>query len=205
VPCFPLAAVAAVQTAGRCRRTTCGAGSLEDAPDRRSAPAEVSKRRPCNRSLGQFRVGAAALRANPRNLLMRWCGRKSPAQVGVSRGVDLRACQVGYRRSLAKRQRCASGPRQRAVSTRRREAVTLLLAGSPPGRNAVKSRGLLVRSHHTAGSLRRRSFRSFDRHNALSRRQGAHAAPYVDDLRGTCRPTTARYASVQARSDRASL
>ena len=44
-----------------------------------------------------------------------------------------------------------------------------------------------VRSHHTAGSLRRRSFRSFDRHNALSRRQGAHAAPYVDDLHGTCR------------------
>jgi hypothetical protein len=39
----------------------------------------------------QFRVGAVALRGNPRNLLTRWCGRKNPAQAGVSRGGPIRA------------------------------------------------------------------------------------------------------------------
>ena len=31
-------------------------------------------------------VGAVALGGNPRKLLTRWCGRKSPARVGLERG-----------------------------------------------------------------------------------------------------------------------
>jgi hypothetical protein len=48
VPCFPLAAVAAVQTAAPgVGGPPAARGSLKTPPHRRSAPAEVSKRRPC--------------------------------------------------------------------------------------------------------------------------------------------------------------